>query len=41
MTVSEKIKTNDKKIEQNKAQEDLDKQTTGVSPLLSGNVAKY
>ena len=35
MTVSEKIKTIDNKIEQNKAQYDLDRQTTKIFALSS------
>ena len=41
MTDSEKIKTINKKIEQNKAQYDLDRQTAKISALSSGNVSKY
>ena len=41
MTASNKIKTIDSKIEQNEAQYDLDRQTTKISALLSGNVDKY
>ena len=41
MTVSKKIKTIDKKIEENKAQDDLDRQTAKISDLSSGNVGKY
>ena len=41
MTVNEKIKTNDSKIKQNKAQFNLDKQTAKISALLSGNVGIY
>ena len=41
MNVSEKIKTIDKKIEQNKAQYDLDLQTDRFSALSSRNVSKY
>ena len=41
MTASNKIKTIDSKIEQNEAQYDLDRQTTKISVLLSGNVDKY
>ena len=41
MTISEKIKTIDNKIEQSKAQYDLDRQTGKISALLSGNVSKY
>ena len=38
MTVTEKIKTIDNKIEQNKAQYNLDKQTAKISALSSGNI---
>ena len=41
MTVSEEIKTIDIKIEQNKAQYNLDKQTAKISAISSGNVGKY
>ena len=41
MTVTEKIKTIDNKIEQNKAQYNLDKQTAKISALSSGNIGKY
>ena len=41
MTPSEKIKTINNKIEQNKAQYSLDRQTAKISVLSSGNVAKY
>ena len=41
MTVSEKIKTIDNKIEQNKAKYNFDRQTTNISTLSSGNVSKY
>ena len=41
MTVTEKIKTIDNKIEQNKAQYDLDRQTAKIAALSSGNVSKY
>ena len=41
MTVSKKIKTIDNKIEQSKAQYDLDGQTAKISGLSSGNVSKY
>ena len=41
MSVSEKIKTIDNKIEQNKAQYNLDRQTAKISALSSGNVSKY
>ena len=36
-----KIKKKKNKIEQNKSQRDLDKQTAKVSALSSGNVGKY
>ena len=35
------MKTVDNKIDQNKAQYNLDKQTAKISPLSSGNVGKY
>ena len=41
MTVNEKIETIDKKIEKNKAQYNLDGQTTNVSVFSSGNVGEY
>ena len=41
MTVSEKIRIIDNKIEQIKAQYDLDRQTAKISALSSGNVDKY
>ena len=41
MTVSEKIKNIDNKIQQNKGQYDLERQTTNISALLSGNVNKH
>ena len=41
MIVSEKIKTIDNKIEQNKAQYNLDRETAKISPLSSKNVSKY
>ena len=41
MTVSEKIKTIDNKIEQNKAQYYLNRQTAKISTLSSGNDGKY
>ena len=41
MSISEKIKAIDKKVEQNKAQYNLDKQTAKISALSSGNVSKY
>ena len=41
MTFSEKIKTIDNKIEPNKAQYDLDKQTATISALSSEIIRKY
>ena len=41
MTPSEKIKTIDNKIEQNKAQYNLDRQTAKISVLSSGNVEYF
>ena len=41
MTVSEKIKTIDNKIDQHKAQYNLDWQTAMISVLSSGNIGKY
>ena len=41
MNISEKIKTINNKIEQNKAQYNLDRQTAKISALSSGNVSKY
>ena len=41
MSLSEQIKTIDKKIEQNKAQYNLDKQTAKIFALSSGNVSKF
>ena len=41
MTVNEKIKAIHNKIEQNKAQYDLDRQTAEISASSSGNVSKY
>ena len=41
MSISGKIKSINKKIEQNKAQYDLDGQTAKISDLSSGNVSKY
>ena len=41
MTVTGKIKTTDNKIEQNKSQYDLDRQTATTSALSSGSVSKY
>ena len=41
MSISEKIKTIDNKIEQNKDQNYLDRQTAKISALSSENVSKY
>ena len=41
MSISEKIKAINNKIEQNKTQYDLDRQISKISPLSSGNVSKY
>ena len=41
MSISEKIKTIDNKIEQNKAQYDLDRQIAKILALSSGKVNKY
>ena len=41
MTLGEKIKMIDNKIEQNKGQYDLDRQTAKIWTLSSGNVGKY
>ena len=41
MTISEKIKTTDNKIEQNKSQYNLDRQIDKISVLSSGNVGRY
>ena len=41
MSISEKIKAINNKIKQNKAKYDLDKQTTNILVLSSGNVSKY
>ena len=40
MSINVKIKAINNKIEQNKAQYDLDRQTAKISALLSGNVGK-
>ena len=40
MTVIENIKIKYNKIEENKAQYDLDRQTAKISILLSGNISK-
>ena len=39
MIISQKIKTVDNKIKQNKVQHNLDKQTAKIFALLSGNVS--
>ena len=41
MSISEKHKAINNKIEQNKAQYDLYRRTTKISALSSGNVSKY
>ena len=41
MSISEKIKVIKNKIEPNKAQYVLDRQTAKISALSSGNVSKY
>ena len=41
MSISEKIKTINNKIEQNKAQYDLGWQTTKICDSSSGNISKY
>ena len=41
MNTSEKINTIDNKIEQNKAQNDLDTETASISALSLGNASKY
>ena len=41
MTISQKIKTIDSRIEQNKVQNNLDRKTAKIFALLSGNVGKY
>ena len=41
MAVSEKTKTVSNKIEQNKTQYNLDKQTVKIPVLSSGNAGKY
>ena len=41
MTVDEKIKTIDDKIEQTQAQYNLDRQTAKIFAFSSGNVDKY
>ena len=39
MSISEKIKTIDNKVEKNKARYNLDRQTAKISALSSGNVS--
>ena len=41
MSISEKIKAINNKIDQNEAQYNLDRKTTKISALSSGNVSKY
>ena len=41
MSITKKIKTIDNKIEQNKDQYNLDRQTATISALSSGNVSKH
>ena len=41
MSISEKLKGINNKIKQNKTQYDLDKQTTKISAVSSGNVTEY
>ena len=41
MSISEKIKTINNKIKQNKVKYNLDRQTAKISAFLSGNVSKY
>ena len=41
MSISEKIKAINNKIEKNKAQYDLIRQTSKISALSSGNISKY
>ena len=41
MSINEKIKAINNKIDQNKAQYNLDRQTAKISILSSGNVSKY
>ena len=41
MSITRKIKTTNNKIEQSKAQYDLDRQTAKISALLLGSVFKY
>ena len=41
MSIGEKVKAINNKIEQNKVQYDLDRQIAKISALSSGNVSKY
>ena len=41
MSIDEKIKTINSKIEQNKAQYNLDREAAKIPALSSGNVSKY
>ena len=41
MSISEKNKALNKKIEPNKSRQNLDRQTAKISALSSGNVCKY
>ena len=41
MSISEKIKAINNKVDQSKAQQNLDRKTTKISALSSGNVSKY
>ena len=41
MSISEKIKAINNKIEKNKAQDNLDRRTANILTLSSGNFSKY
>ena len=41
MNITEKIETIENRIEKKKGQYDLDRKTTKILALLSGNVGKY
>ena len=41
MTITDKIKTINNKIDKNKDQQNLNKQPAKISALSSGNVSKY
>ena len=41
MTIDEKIKTIDNKIQQNRAQYNLNRETVKILALSAGNVCKY